>query len=128
MVRLGRKSIPADESDLFGIHEDYKRKFTADKNEWKASELRTMSIMGTAKWTDVWPDWDHVGKDFRLKGTRSEPLDQAQINMMNKYCDVSVTKFEKWLGGGDYGDVYKVKYQRRRVKTIPTTGQPSTSN
>ena len=120
-------NLPAQASNLYGTLVDHKWEFNTDKKEWQSSEPKPLAIQGAIDWPDVWTHWDGVGVDYKLKGTKDDPLHPNQTDMMDKYCDVTVAQFEKYLGRGHYGGVYQVRYQRRRVKTIPSTGQPSTS-
>ena len=89
-------------------------------------EPKPLAIHGGIDWADVWTHWNEVWVDYKLKGTNTDPLDPIQVAMIDKYCDVRVAQFEKYLGRGHYGDEYKVRYQRRKVKTISSTGQSST--
>ena len=110
---------------LFGTQYDQEWDFDDWTRDWVSADKRHMRIIGAPNWTDVWPKWKDVGKDQTLLGTEDEPLDPIQMKMMEKYCDIKV-KFEKRLGGGNNGTVYKVKCQTRVVKLVDSD-QPSSS-
>ena len=119
------KDKPNVVPSLYGTHYDTEWHFDESTHDWVSEEERPLRVLGAANWTDVWPEWQDVGKDYTRLGTQEQPLDQIQIKRMEKHCDIKV-KFERRLGGGNNGTVYKVQCQTRTVKVVESA-QPSSS-
>ena len=121
------KEFPKDVQPLYGTQYDTEWHFDNWTRDWVSADKRHLRVSGTADWTDVWKHWKDAGKDYTRLGTKDEPLDPIQVDVMNKHCHVKVSKFESWLGDGHFGGVYKVKYQRKRLEITSDTSQPNTS-
>ena len=118
-------NYPNDVPSLYGTHYDTEWHFDEWTHDWVSADERPLRVMGAANWSDVWPEWPDVGNEYTLLGTRDQPLVPIQIEMMEEHCDIKV-KFEKRLGGGLMGIVYKVKCQMR-VYEPQESDQPSSS-
>ena len=126
-----RVNYPNDVPSLYGTHYDTEWHFDESTHDWVPAEERPLRVMGAANWSDVWPEWPDVGNQYTLLGTQDQPLVPIQIEMMEEHCDIKV-KFERRLGGGLMGTVYKVKCQMRvyepQESDKPSSSQgPSTS-
>ena len=121
---------PSDVPSLYGTHYDTEWHFDEATHDWVPAEERPLRVMGAANWSDVWPEWPDVGKDYHLLGPDlDQPLDPIQMKMLKEHCGIRV-KFEKKLGGGTDGLVYKVQCRRRVVEVVDPDqlqNQPSTS-
>lgn len=76
-----------------------------------------LPIQGAANWTDLWPHWDDVGDEFALTGTQTHPLHQIQYEKLRSTTthlgEYRIYYFEKRLGSGHFGEVWKVMCQKR---------------
>lgn len=91
----------------YGTHRGYEYDWDDNERQFlRANRAQQMPIHGPPNWDQIWPGWTQLGDDNVECDAAQQRMFQAAANYEGLVRNVT---FEQALGGGGFGQVYRVR-------------------